>query len=115
VATNLELTQGTDQEIRISDVKDASGVLITNWTGWSVKGQVRERVESPTTLHEWTSQGGSPNATFEDSDVVLSLPNATSTAWLWRHARYDVELTDPQSRVVRIAEGHVTVSREVTR
>jgi hypothetical protein len=113
--TNLVIKQGTDPDIRIPNVRDADGDLITTWTGFSVKGQVRERPESPTVLHEWTSQGGTPNVSFEGSDVVLALPHATSTAFAWRHARYDVELTDPSGLVARIAEGHITVDREVTR
>lgn len=113
--TNLVIKQGTDPDIRIPNVRDADAVPITTWTGFSVRGQIRERPESPTVLHEWTSTGGSPNASFDGSDVVLSLPHGTSTAWAWAHARFDVELTDPQGRVARIAEGHVIVEREVTR
>jgi hypothetical protein len=112
--TNLVIKQGTDPVITVPNVRDAAGVLITNWAGFSVLAQIRERVESSTVLHEWTSQGGSANATFSGSDVVLALPNATSSAWTWHEARYDVELTGPAGKA-RIAEGHVIVSREVTR
>lgn len=111
--TDLVIKQGTTTEIRIPDVKDSAGVLITNWAGFSVKAQVRERPESTTVLHEWTSAGGT--VTFSGSAVVLSVPAATSAAWSWTHGRYDVELTDPSSRVARLAEGHITVSKEVTR
>lgn len=114
MSDDLVIKQGTDPDIRIPNVRDASGVLITTWTGFSVRGQVRERPESPTVLHEWTSQGGAPNATFDGSDVVLSLPAAVSTAFTWTRARYDVELTDSDGKVARIAEGHITVSREIT-
>lgn len=113
--TNLVIKQGTDPDIRIPNVRDADGVLITTWANFSVLGQVRDRVASTTVLHEWTSSGVSANVTFDGSDVVLSLPHPTSTAWPWTHARYDVELTDPQGRVARIAEGHIIVDREVTR
>jgi hypothetical protein len=113
--TTLVIPQGTDPEIRIPNVRDANGVLITNWAGFSVKAHIRDRVESTTVLYEWTSQGATPNVTFDGSDVVLSLPHATSTAWTWTHARFDVELTDPSGRVARIAEGRIVVDREVTR
>lgn len=113
--TNLVIKQGTDPDIRIPNVRDANGALIATWSGFSVKGQIRERPNSTVVLHEWTSVGVSPNATFAGSDVVLSLPHPTTTAWAWTHGRYDVELTDPQGRVARLAEGHIVVSREVTR
>ena len=113
--TNLVIKQGTDPEISIPNVRDADGVLITTWTGYSVRGQIRERVDSPTVLHEWTSQGLAANVTFAGSDVVLDLPAATSSAWTWTKARYDIELTDPTGKTARIAEGHVIIDREVTR
>jgi hypothetical protein len=117
---DIVIKQGTDPIIEIKNVKDANNVLITNWTGYSIKGHIRERPESPTVLHEWTSQGASPNVTFSGSNVVLDLPNAVSSAWTWTHARYDVELTDPQGKKARIAPpensgGHVIVDRETTR
>jgi hypothetical protein len=117
---DIVIKQGTDPIIEIPNVRDANGALITNWTGFSVKGQIRERPESPTVLHEWTSQGASPNVTFSGSDVVLDLPKAVSSAFTWTHARYDVELTDPSGKVACIAPpensgGHVIINREVTR
>lgn len=113
--TNLVIKQGTDPVIRIPNVRDANGVPITVWTGFTVKGQIRERPASSTVLHEWTSQGASPNASFSGSDIVLSLPHAASTAFTWTRASYDVELTDPSGMVARIAEGEVIIDREVTR
>lgn len=115
MATNLELKQGEDDKITIPNVRDAAKTLITTWTNWSVLAQVRDRPESETVLHEWTSQGVSPNVTFSGSDIVLHIPHATSAAWTWTHGRYDVELTSPSGDVARIAEGHITISREVTR
>lgn len=113
--TDLVIKQGTGRPIRIPNVRDADGNLITDWTGFSVQAQIRERVESATVLHEWTSGGVDPNATFEGSDIVLALPAATSAAWTWTHGRYDVELSALGEDPDRIAEGHIIVSREVTR
>jgi hypothetical protein len=113
--TNLVIQQGADSEIRIANVRAADGVLITNWVGYEVNAQVRERVESAVALHEWTSTGPGATATFDGSDIVLAVASATSAAWTWTSGRYDVELTNPDDEVARIAEGHLTVSREVTR
>lgn len=113
--TDLVIKQGTDPDIRIPDVRDASGTLITNWAGFSVKGQIRSRVDSATVLHEWSSQADPATAAFVDSDVVLTMAHASSSLWAFRSARYDVELTDPQGRVARLASGWVVVDPEVTR
>ena len=66
-------------------------------------------------LHEWTSQGASPNVTFVGSDVVLETPHATSSLWEFNHGRYDAELTGPDGDVARLDGGWVIVDREVTR
>lgn len=112
---DLVIVQGTDPDIRIKNVADSTGTLITNWVGFTARGQIRERADSATVLHEWISTGGSPNITFVGSDVKLLLPKAVSSAWTWDHARYDVELTSPTGDTARIAEGHVIVKRETTR
>lgn len=113
--TDLVIRQGTDCVIRLPDVRDADGTLITTWSGYEVHAQVRDRATSPTVLHEWSSVDPGATVTFEGSDIVLAISSVTSSAWTWDKGRYDVELTNPDDEVARIAEGHITVSREVTR
>lgn len=113
--TPLVVPQGTDTKIVVRNVRDANGTLIAAWTNYSVRSQVRADPSSATVLYEWTSQGGTPNAAFVGSSVELDIPHTVSAAWAWITGRYDVELTDPVGKVSRIAEGPITVSREVTR
>lgn len=112
--TNLVVKQGTGRPIRIANVKDA-GVLITNWAGYTVKAQIRDRPESATVLHEWTSQGVNANVSFDGSDILLEVDAAVSSAWTWRHGRYDVELTNPAGVPDRLDQGHIILDRETTR
>jgi hypothetical protein len=112
--TNLVIKQGTGRPIRIANVK-ADGVLITNWTGYSVKAHIRDRPESSAVLYEWTSQGVGANVDFDGSDILLELTAAVTSAWTWTRGRYDVELTSPSGVPDRIAEGHIIVDREITR
>lgn len=84
-----------------------------NIAGWTVKAQIRASAASPAVLHEWSSAAGT--ATAADSTVTLLLDPATSAAWTWTHAVFDVELLSPAGAVHRIAEGVVYVSPEVTR
>lgn len=110
--TDLVIKQGKTSRIRVPNVRDADENLITDFTGYSARAQVRERVESATVLHEWASP---TDITFEGSDVVLAVSAATSASWAWTLGRYDVELTGPGGEVATIAEGHIIVEREVTR
>lgn len=82
-------------------------------TGWSARAQVRQAVDSETVLHEWNSATGT--ILFQDNRIVLATTPSISSAWEWREGFYDVEATDADGRVWRIAEGKAYVRPEVTR
>ena len=111
VITRLVIQQGTTWAISwpITDTQDAP----LDVTGWTVHAQIRPTKESVEILHEFRTADGT--ATTDQNYVTLSVAPSVSSAWEWRHGVYDVELTDPDGRVSRIAEGAVTVSAEVTR
>lgn len=109
--TRLVIQQGTTWGISWPITDDQGNPL--DVTGYTVQAQIRPSKDSAEVLHEFSTQAG--NALAEQNAVTLSVPPATSSAWSWRNGVYDVELTDPQGRVARIAEGMVTISPEVTR
>ena len=77
---------------------------------WTARGQIRERVSSSEILYDLDP---TVNA---DGSVVVGVDAATSSAWAWRSAVYDVEVVNADASVVlRVAEGRVSVSLEVTR
>lgn len=77
---------------------------------WTARGQIRERVSSTAVLYDLEP---TVNA---DGSVVIGVDPATSSAWTWRSGVYDIEVVnDDGSVVLRIAEGRVSVAREVTR
>lgn len=83
-------------------------------SGWSARGQVRKWAGSPEVLHEWSATA--INITCgADGFVTVTVSPAESAVWDWCDGLYDIELTDPSDRVVRIAQGPVTVSPEITR
>lgn len=51
--------------------------------------------------------------------VIIGVTGAASSAWTFQKARYDIELTDPGAQpgkqTIRVAQGRVNVSQEVTR
>lgn len=87
-------------------------MLITNWAGFSVHAQIRDRPESPVVLHEWTSP---TNVTFVGSDVLLAISGTTTATFTWTHARFDAKLIGPTGKPATIAEDHIVVERQTTR
>ncbi|MFI6634264.1 hypothetical protein ACIBI7_35745 [Nonomuraea fuscirosea] len=47
--------------------------------------------------------------------MLLHIPGATSAAWTWRVGVYDLELVDVGGRPLRLLQGAVRVTGEVTR
>jgi len=101
----LRIKQGTTWSRSWPITQDG---LPVNFTGWSARGQVRATAESEIVLHEWIGE-------LADSTLTISHDPADSAAWEWRTGVYDIELTDPDGRVARIAEGRVMIIPEVTR
>lgn len=87
--------------------------------GWSARAQIRARVGGT----EWveflsTETTGARIDLDADGWVSLVLPAAVTEATAWngyKKGKYDVELIDPDGGVIRLAEGDVEVSHDVTR
>lgn len=111
VQATLVIHQGTTWERRWR-ITDPDTGTPRDLTEWSARGQIRADHSAAAVLHEWT-----PDALTCDEDgyVTAAITPAESATWGWRDAVYDVELLDPIGRVVRIAQGAVRVSPEVTR
>lgn len=83
-------------------------------TGYTVRSQIRKQHGDSVVLHEFSNAEG--NAVADNRGITLSVKPTESSAWTWTHGVYDVELVHPGgTTVVRVAEGRVTVSPEVTR
>lgn len=108
---NLKIPQGSEWAVRWP-LRDNNDKPIPS-VGWTVRAQIRRRSNSPEILHEWSSELG--NAFVENSIVILTVSSNESSAWNWRNGVFDVELMDAEGHVVRMTEGTVTVSPEVTR
>lgn len=107
------IPQGTTWAIRWP-IQSLNGEPI-NTSGWSVRSQVRHRVASPEVLHEWSSEKG--NASVFDSFVELRVAPEESSAWQWGRnpVVFDVEVLTEKQEVIRITQGTIALSPEVTR
>lgn len=79
---------------------------------WTVKAQIRASRDNATVLHEWTSSTGA--SITDDGTLTITVAPATSAAWPWSTAVYDLEVTKAGT-TYRLLSGTVTVDREVTR
>lgn len=98
--------------------QDSDGVAVP-LTGFSGRMQIRESAEDTTVLHEMTTANG--GLIFEAAAVIGQIEmyiGATDTdAFAFSKAVYDLEVFDDGDvdNVIRLLEGDVTVSPNVTR
>lgn len=108
---DLLIPQGTTWECHWP-VQNSDGTP-ADLSEWSLRSQIRPAIDSSTILYTWSIADG--NASIISGEVVLMLTPETTAAWDWSNAVYDIKLFKPNGTVVRLTQGKLTVSREVTR
>lgn len=94
--------------------KDGDGDPV-DLTGYAARMQVRKSVQAKDVLLEATTANGRIVIYPLTGTFTLSLPAAVTESLDWLCGRYDIELVASDGFVVRILEGTVSVSREITR
>jgi zona occludens toxin (predicted ATPase) len=94
--------------------KDSTGTAV-NLTGWTAKMQVRQSIASEDVLLEMSTSNGKITITPLTGSINLIFSAATTAAITWKRGKYDLELTAADGTVVRLIEGQITVSQEITR
>lgn len=109
---HLEIKQGATYK-HVFHYQDEEGVTI-NLNGYTGRMQMRKTVSDTTVLYEATT---SDDIAIDGAagNVTLTIPAATSTAWTFRRAVYDLEIVSGGGEVVRLVKGRVKVDPEVTR
>lgn len=104
--TDLRIEQGTDWSHGWAVTVEGDAIDAT----WTARAQVRKsRLVTSELLHEFAAEVTAEGA------VVLAVTPAESSAWDWTSGQYDVEITNAdESLTLRVAQGRVTVNREVT-
>jgi hypothetical protein len=114
-AINLDLSveQGSTWSHGFLPEINGEPVLVA---GWTARAQARAFVPSPEILHEWSTTDGSIGIDVDAGTVTMTLTPDDSSAWPWRLAYYDLEITSPDGEITyRVAQGKIRVSTEVTR
>lgn len=83
--------------------------------GYSARMQIRETVDSPTTLYSTTSIGGDLVLDTVLNTITVTIPAATTQAFDFSTAVYSLELYNAAGLVVPFLTGNLTLVPEVTR
>lgn len=87
-----------------------------NLTGYSTRMQMRNPIDSPIVIHELTTENG--GITFTDSingKFELFISDVNTSAFKFDSCVYDLEMIAPNTDVIRLLEGEIILSKEVTR
>lgn len=84
-------------------------------TGYTARMQIRQSIGSPQPLLELTTEDGGIIIDAATGTVERRIDAAATAALTWTQGVYDLELVDPDGFTTRLAQGSVTVEREVTR
>jgi hypothetical protein len=108
----LRIPQGTTHR-RTWPAYTGAGVRITDWSGWTGRGQVRATADAPAVLHEWTT--ADETLLLDEHGVTLLTRPEDSLPWSWRDGFFDIEMTDPEGAIARYPIDRVVVVPAVTR
>ena len=84
-------------------------------SGYTARMQVRASVTSTDVLAEYTTTNGFLVVNSGDSMVSIILPSSETEGYAWVTGVYDLEIVDGSDNAIRISEGWVKVSPQVTR
>lgn len=100
-------------------VVGGTGIAVVITSDWIIKSQVRSNSKSDIVLHEWTSQGDSPNVTVDGSGrIVIHATGSQTMTWFltWNNSMvWDMFATDPDGVPHKILKGRVFIEPSVTR
>jgi len=111
---NFIVPQGSDFSLQIN-LKDADGDPI-DLTGYAARMQLRVTPDASAAILSLTNINGGINLNSPDTgSLKLNFSAAITTPLVANEYDYDLELVDGASKVTRILQGSVNITREVTR
>ena len=108
---NINVEQGTTYSVRFTYKDDTNNPV--DLTDYTAQIQFRETKDATTTIYD-SSTGGDITLGGVDGTIDLSINTATTTAFDFDNCVYDLELT-LDNETIRLIEGRVYLSKEVTR
>ncbi len=93
----------------------APGGTPVDLSGYTARMQVRSEVESPTVLLSMTTENGGITLGGAAGTIDLYVSAEQTAAITWEGGVWDLEIVYPSGEVTRLAQGSMSVSKEVTR
>lgn len=84
-------------------------------TGCTARMQIRPSIASPEVIHSLTTENGGLTIDGAEGVIMVEIDAVTTAAFDFKAAVYDLELEKPDGDVIRLIEGKVKLSLEVTR
>lgn len=113
VIHDITIRQGATFTLDVT-LEDELGQVV-DLTGASARMQGRERTGASATLFSLTSGGGDITVDEAAGALAVVIDASTTAGFDFETGVYDLEVVYSDSTVDRIAQGVVTLSREVTR
>ena len=88
--------------------------LPTNLTGFTARMVIRKNWFTTAAIHEMTTENGGIVLGVLDGSIRLLIPKATTAAFNFKHAVYDVDLIASSGDEDRVFRGPITLHREVS-
>jgi hypothetical protein len=107
--SDFQIQQGTDAGVAWP-ITNQAGVAI-NLTGWTGVCQFRA-VGTNRLLATLSTANG--KMILGNGSLTLVWTAAETSAWKWKQAIFDIELTNPSSKTLRVMQGLVKLSKEVS-
>lgn len=110
VVYRLSIDQGATFRRALRWLKGGNPVDLS---GFSARMEIRDKAGGML-LHRLDTEGGGISLGGAEGTIVLHIPADVSAAWPWRTGVYDLELIEPTGDVIRLVQGSVQISPEVT-
>lgn len=125
IEIDLLIAQGADFQLAIRYSRNNQPVDLTTWTA---RTQIRKKHGGEVWLAVTTDTGEPASLTMNaDGTIILDIPAAVTEAKTWDSRSklvdgepqpvgvWDLELTDENGAVIRLVQGTVSISPDVTR
>jgi hypothetical protein len=88
---------------------------VLNLTGYTARMQIRASVSDATVLAEYTTTNGMLVIDGAQGIVQIRVPSSETEDYTWESGVYDLEVVDGSNDAIRVMEGWVAVTPQVTR
>jgi hypothetical protein len=109
---DLRFNQGSRFELPINVTESGVTKDLTNWTA---RMQIRQFKDSATVLADYTILNGRITVNGPTGRVTVLVPASVTDGYEWGDGVYDLEIVAPDGDAIRIMEGTVSFSKQVTR